>query len=190
MTVRKLKLVWQQVNDSASRSYQPWSLLNVDKPRKMPMNNINASMTTNELRNVFAQQAPPITSMPIISHVQSPMPVINTEQTPLMNSPALSKPSVYQAPIDNSASVFLQTPAMPYSPLDLLPKSQQTNLEPLVAPMEENKEVYNRESEQQQRKRAKVIDTRPVEIDIDEDEDGAERKRTFILNFNRVYFFN
>jgi hypothetical protein len=60
------------------------------------------------------------------------MSVINTEQSSLMNSPALSKPSVYQAPIDNTASVFLQTPAMPFPPLDLVPKPQQTNLETAV----------------------------------------------------------
>ncbi|CAF5114150.1 unnamed protein product, partial [Rotaria socialis] len=53
MAVRKLKLVWQQVNDSTCHLYQPWSFLNVDKPRKVLPNNINSSMTTNELRNVF-----------------------------------------------------------------------------------------------------------------------------------------
>ncbi len=43
---------------------------------------------------------------------------------------------------------------------------------------EVNKEEYDHVSEQQQqqqRKRAKLVDTRPVEIDDDEDEDGAER---------------
>ncbi len=51
---------------------------------------------------------------------------------------------------------------------------------------EVNKEEYDHASEQQQqqRKRAKLVDTRPVEIDDDEDEDGAERKiHSFFLHF-------
>jgi hypothetical protein len=128
MAVRKLKLIWQQVHESTSHLYQPWSFLNIDKPRKMTTNNINSSMTTNELRNVFAPPPP----MPIISHIQSSISVINTEQSPLINSPSLSKPSVYQTPMETTANVFLQTPAMPFSPLDLLPKTQQTNLETLL----------------------------------------------------------
>jgi hypothetical protein len=134
MVVRKLKLIWQQVHDSTSHLYQPWSFLNIDKPRKMPTNNINTSITTNELRNVFAP--PPTTSsMPIISHVQSSISVINTEQASLINSPSLSKPSVYQTPMETTANVFLQAPVMPFSPLDLLPKTQQANLETLVPPV-------------------------------------------------------
>jgi hypothetical protein len=82
MAVRKLKLIWQQVHDSTNHLYQPWAFLNVDKPRKILSNNINS----NELRNVFVPS-----SMPIISNVQSSM--ISTEQSPLINSQTLSKPS-------------------------------------------------------------------------------------------------
>lgn len=48
---------------------------------------------------------------------------------------------------------------------------------------EQNREEYNPISEQQ-RKRQKLVDIRPVELDVDEDEDGAERK---IMNFRIFY---
>ncbi len=177
MAVRKLKLIWQQVHDSTSHLYQPWSFLNIDKPRKVP-----PSITTHELRNIF----PPPPSVPIISNVQSTISIINTEQSPVINPPSLSKPAIYQNPMETSTNVFLQTPppplqqtSIPFSPLDLLPKIQQSNLDTLVQPIpEENKEEYDQLSEHQ-RKRPKLVDTRPVEIDDDEDEDGAERKRIF-----------
>jgi hypothetical protein len=124
MAVRKLKLIWQQVHDSTSHLYQPWSFLNIDKPRK-----VNSSITTNELRNVFVPS-----SMPIISNVQSTISIMDTEQAPLSNSQSLSKPSVYQTPMETASNVFLQAPPpvpIPFSPLDLLPKSQHTNLETL-----------------------------------------------------------
>jgi hypothetical protein len=55
--------------------------------------------------------------------------------------------------------------------MDLLPKTQQqqTNLDTMV--QEENNQIP-----EHHRKRVKLMDTRPVEIDDDEDEDGAERK--------------
>jgi hypothetical protein len=50
--------------------------------------------------------------------------------------------------------------------------------------LEENKEVYDQVFEQQ-RKRVKLVDTQPVEIDDDdEDDDGAERKKNFDSNFD------
>jgi len=178
MAIRKLKLIWQQVHDSTSHLYQPWSFLNIDKPRKIPLNNINSSITTNELRNVFAPS-----SMSTISNIQSSsISMINTEQSSLINSPTLSKPSVYQTPMETSTNVYLQGPPPPppqpiFSTIDLLPKTQQSNVDTIIQPViEENKEEYDRVFEQQ-RKRAKIVDTRPVEIDDDdEDEDGAERK--------------
>ncbi len=124
MAVRKLKLIWQQVHDSTSHLYQPWSFLNIDKPRK-----VNSSITTNELRNVFVPS-----SMPIISNVQSTISIMDTEQAPLSNPQSLSKPSVYQTPMETASNVFLQAPPpvpIPFSPLDLFPKSQHTNLETL-----------------------------------------------------------
>ncbi|CAF5158483.1 unnamed protein product, partial [Rotaria sp. Silwood1] len=48
------------------------------------------------------------------------------------------------------------------------------NLETFIPPVKEHhKEEYNQISEQKQ-KRPKLVDTRPVEIDDDEEEDGAE----------------
>jgi hypothetical protein len=126
MAARKLKLIWQQVHDSTSYLYQPWSFLNIDKTRKVIPNNINSSMTTHDLHNIFAPQ-----SMPMISNVQS---VNNTEHSPLMHHQSLSKPSVYQSPME-TANVFLQAPppaSLPYSPVDLLPKTQQSNLDTLL----------------------------------------------------------
>jgi hypothetical protein len=134
MAVRKLKLIWQQVHDSTSHLYQPWSFLNIDKPRKIISNNINSSITTTELRNVFAPS-----SMPIISNVQSSssISIISTEQPSFINSPSLSKPSVYQTPTETGTNVFLQPPpvSIPFSPLDLLPKTQQSNLNTVVQPV-------------------------------------------------------
>lgn len=46
--------------------------------------------------------------------------------------------------------------------------------------LEENKEEYDH-AIVQQRKRTKLIDTRPVQIDDDEEDDGAERKRSFLF---------
>ncbi|CAF3282046.1 unnamed protein product [Rotaria sp. Silwood2] len=172
MAVRKLKLVWQQVHDSTSHLYQPWSFLNVDKPRKVIPNNINYSTTTNELRNVFL---PP--SMPMMSNVEtSSISMMNTEQPLLINSQSISKPLVHQTPMETATNVFLQPPtSMTYPTLDALPQSQPTNLETFVSPVKEHhKEEYNQVSEQQ-RKRPKLVDTRPVEIDDDEEEDGAEQ---------------
>ncbi len=132
MAVRKLKLIWQQVHESTSHLYQPWSFLNIDKPRKVVSNNINASMTTNDLRNVFAP---------------SSMPMMNAEQLTLINSQSLSKPSVYQTPMETATNVFLQTPplpppppassvaSMPFPSLDLLSKTQQSNLDGFVQPV-------------------------------------------------------
>jgi len=132
MAVRKLKLIWQQVHESTSHLYQPWSFLNIDKPRKVISNNINASMTTNDLRNVFAP---------------SSMPMMNAEQLTLINSQSLSKPSVYQTPMETATNVFLQTPplpppppassvaSMPFPSLDLLSKTQQSNLDGFVQPV-------------------------------------------------------
>ncbi|CAF3318433.1 unnamed protein product [Rotaria socialis] len=172
MAVRKLKLVWQQVNDSTSHLYQPWSFLNVDKPRKVLPNNINSSMTTNELRNVFITP-----SMPMISNIESaPVSMMNTEHELLMHSLPISKPSSHhQTPMEIAANTFLQAPApMTYSTLDVLLPSQQSNLETFVQPMKEHhKDEYNQISEHH-RKRPKLIDTRPVEID-DDDDDGAEQ---------------
>ena len=104
MAVRKLKLIWQQVHDSTSHLYQPWSFLNIDKSRKVIPNTISSSMTTTELRNVFA---PP--SIPVISNVQtlSSISMINTESSPSISSQSLSKPSVYQTPMETTTNVFL-----------------------------------------------------------------------------------
>ncbi|CAF0738227.1 unnamed protein product [Adineta steineri] len=181
MAVRKLKLIWQQVHDSSSHLYQPWSFLNIDQPRKAVSNNVNTSMTTNDLRNVFAPS-----SMPMISNVQSSSSIsmMHTEQLPLINQQSLSKPSVYQTPREiTTANAFLQAPSSPlqqpstsmqFSSLDLLPKTPQSNLNAITQPIiEGNKEEYNPVPEQQ-RKRIKLDDTRPVEVD-DEDEDGAEQ---------------
>jgi hypothetical protein len=188
MAIRKLKLIWQQVHDSTSHLYQPWSFLNIDKPRKIPLNNINSSITTNELRNVFAPS-----SMPTISNIQSSsISMINTEQSSLINSPTLSKPSVYQTPMETSTNVYLQAPPQPiFSSLDLLPKTQKSNVDTIIQPViEENKEEYDQVSVHQ-RKRAKIVDTRPVEIDDDdEDEDGAERKIIFYLIFLNLFIYN
>ncbi len=41
----------------------------------------------------------------------------------------------------------------------------------------------NNQIPEQQRKRPKIVDTRPVEIDDDDDEDGAERKILFLFLF-------
>ena len=124
MAVRKLKLIWQQVHDSTNHLYQPWTFLNIDKPRKV--------ISNNELRNVFAPS-----SMPIINNIQSS--IMNTEQSPSMNSQSISKPSVYQTPIETNTQVFLQAPpppvSLPFPPMDLLPKTQQTNLETIVQPV-------------------------------------------------------
>ena len=123
MTVRKLKLIWQQVHDSTNHLYQPWSFLNVDKPRQVTTSSIT---TTNDLRNVFA---PP--SIPIITHAQS---VINTiQQTALTSSPSLPKPSAHQTSMDTSTSTFLPPPTVPYVPMDLQPKTSQVTVE-TVAP--------------------------------------------------------
>lgn len=138
MAVRKLKLVWQQVHDSTSHLYQPWSFLNIDKPRKMTSNNITSSLTTNDLRNVFAP-----TSMPMISNVQtsSSISMMTTEQSPLIHPQSIAKPSVYQTPMETITNEFLQTPpplsgvSMPFSSLDLLAKTQQSNLDTLVQPV-------------------------------------------------------
>ncbi|CAF1906932.1 unnamed protein product [Rotaria magnacalcarata] len=173
MAVRKLKLVWQQVNDSTSHLYQPWSFLNVDKPRKVLPNNINSSMKTSELRNVFITP-----SMPMISNIESSsISMMNTEHERLMHSLPISKPSsVHQTPMETAENTFLQAPPpMTYSTLDVLLPSQQSNLETFVQPMNEHhKDEYNRISEQH-RKRPKLVDTRPVEIDDDNDDDGAEQ---------------
>ena len=121
MVVRKLKLLWQQIHDSTSHLYQPWSFLNIDKPRKVPTNNFNSSMTTNDLRNVFVP-----TSMPIVSNVQSSLTMMETEPSSLINSQTISKPSVYQTPMETSANVFLQSSVqMPFVPVDV----PQPNLE-------------------------------------------------------------
>lgn len=122
MTARKLKLIWQQVHDSSNHLYQSWSFLNVDKPRQ-----VTSSITTNELRNVFA--AP---SIPIITQAQS---VINTSQTSLTNSPSLSKPSVYQTPMETTTSAYLPPPTVSYPPMDLLPKTTHGNVETVPTPM-------------------------------------------------------
>lgn len=186
MAIRKLKLIWQQVHDSTSYLYQPWSFLNIDKPRKQTANNINSSITTNDLRNVFTSS-----TMPIISNVQSSSSIIHTEQLSLNNPQTISKPSVYQTPMDTSANMFIQPPSLPtvtqttslpFSPRDLLPKTPQIHVEPIVQPIIEENE--------QQRKRPKIVDTRPVEIvdDDDEDEDGAERKILFFF-FIKFYYF-
>jgi hypothetical protein len=37
--------------------------------------------------------------------------------------------------METTANVFLQAPVMSFSPLDLLPKTQQANLETLVPPV-------------------------------------------------------
>ncbi|CAF1084216.1 unnamed protein product [Rotaria sp. Silwood1] len=173
MVIRKLKLVWQQVHDSTSRLYQPWSFLNVDKPRKIPPNNINYS-TTNELRNVFVPS-----TMPIMNNIEtSSISMMNIEQPLLMNPQSLSKPSVHQTPMETTTTttnVFLQpATSMSYPTIDVLPQTQPMNLETFIPPVKEHhKEEYNQISEQKQ-KRPKLVDTRPVEIDDDEEEDGAE----------------
>jgi hypothetical protein len=89
-------------------------------------------MTTNDLRNVFAPTS---------------MPMMNTEQLTLINSQSLSKPSVYQTPMETATNVFLQTPplpppppassvaSMPFPSLDLLSKTQQSNLDGFVQPV-------------------------------------------------------
>ena len=116
MTVRKLKLIWQQVHDSSSQLYQPWSLLNIDKPRRTTSaQNVHSSMTTNDFHNVFAPS-----SMPMITNVQSALPVLpaasssitmlNTEPSPLNNSQSLSKPAVYKTPTETTPNIFLQAP--------------------------------------------------------------------------------
>ncbi|CAF0752338.1 unnamed protein product [Rotaria sordida] len=175
MAVRKLKLIWQQVHDSTNHLYQPWSFLNVDKPRKVIHNNINystATTTTNELRNVFVPS-----SMPMISNVEtSSISMMNTEQPLLINSQSLTKPSIHQTPMESTTNVFLQPPtSISYPTLDVLSQSQQPNLEAFIPPVKEHhKEEYNQVSEQQ-RKRPKLVDSRPVEIDDDEEEDGAEQ---------------
>lgn len=124
MTARKLKLIWQQVHDSTNHLYQSWSFLNVDKPRQ-----VTSAITTNELRNVFA--AP---SIPIITQAQS---VINSQQTSLTNSPSLSKPSVYQTPMEtNTVNTFLPPPTVSYPPMDLLPKTTTlANVETVPTPI-------------------------------------------------------
>lgn len=124
MIVRKLKLIWQQVHDSSNHLYQPWSFLNVEKPRQITTSSMT---TTNELRNVFA---PP--SIPIITHAQS---VINTQQTSLTSSPSLPKPSVYQTPMDTTTSTFLPPPTVSYPPMDLQPKISQATVETVATPM-------------------------------------------------------
>lgn len=136
MAARKLKLVWQQVNDSTSHLYQPWSFLNVDKPRKVIPSTINSSITTNELRNVFVP-----TSMPMISSIESSsIPMMTTQQELLMNPPSISKPAVLQTPMGVDPNAFLlaapqQQPLMTYSNLDVLLPSQQPNLEAFIQPM-------------------------------------------------------
>lgn len=171
MATRKLKLIWQQVHDSTSYLYQPWSFLNIDKPRTIP----TQQSTTNDLRNVFITS-----SMPIISNVQSSM--INSEQSSLINTQTISKPSVYQTPMDTSNNMFLQPSppvisqptSIPFTPIDSLPKTPQINMDIINQPILQDNE--QQQQQQQQRKRQKLMDTRPVEIDVDEDEDGAERK--------------
>ncbi len=59
---------------------------------------------------------------------------MNTEPAPLINSQSLSKPSVYQTPMETNTNVFLQAP-MPFTPLDVLPTTQSTNLNTLVPPV-------------------------------------------------------
>ncbi|UJR31711.1 hypothetical protein I4U23_019191 [Adineta vaga] len=174
MAVRKLKLIWQQVHDSSSQLYQPWSFLNIDKPRKtIPMHNMNSSMTTNDLHNVFAYS-----SMPIITNVQptvtstaaAAITMMNTEPSSSNNSQSLSKPSVYQAPIETTPNVFLPTSTLPTTPTALVATSSANFNVPIL---EANKDEYNPIAERHA-KRMKLNEVHAVNIDNDEDDDGAE----------------
>ncbi|CAF1000584.1 unnamed protein product [Adineta ricciae] len=185
MTVRKLKLIWQQVHDSSSQLYQPWSLLNIDKPRRTTSNqNVHSTMTTNDFHNVFAPS-----SMPMITNVQSALPVVaaasssitmlNTEPSPLNNSQSLSKPAVYKPPTETTPNIFLQAPAATTTPVipvastshDIGYKAPSANFDIPVAAG--NKEEFH-PADERQAKRMKVNEIHAVEIDNDEDDDGAE----------------
>ena len=132
MEVRKLKLIWQQVNDSTNHLYQPWSFFTVEQPRKTVPNHVNSSMSTNELHHIFVP-----TSMPMMGNMSSAassISMMHTEQPVLMHPPPLTKPSVYQPPLDTTAHVFVPPP-MPYATHEHPAKMQPSNLETFVQPM-------------------------------------------------------
>lgn len=150
MIVRKLKLLWQQVHDSTNSLYQSWSFTNIDKSRHTPTVNLHS---TNDLRNIFTS-----TSM-ITNNINN-----NSEPTSVvqMTSQTITKPAVYQTPTDTAANLFLPPPI--FTPLETLSQVESMNIEmPVIDEFE------------QAPKRTKILDTRPVEINDDEDEDGAEQ---------------
>ena len=162
MASRKLKLIWQQVRDSSSHFYQPWSFLNVEKARTIIP---NSSSLINEMNHIFV---PP--SVPLVNNAvqnSSSISMINPEQVPL------TKPVVYEPPAPMDSHVPL---AMSYTNLDTLPATQPIPLESFVPHMTNemnNREEYDQISEQK-RKRTKFIDTRALRDD--DDDDGAERE--------------
>ena len=80
--------------------------------------------------------------------------------------------------MESAQHVFLPPaqPSLPFTSLDLLPKSPPTNRDaPTMASAERTPSTVH--DFEQERKRAKIIDTRAVQIDDDDDDDdGAERK--------------
>lgn len=150
MIVRKLKLLWQQVHDSTNSLYQSWSFTNIDKSRHTPTVNLHS---TNDLRNIFTS-ASMITNN--INNNSEPTSVVQ------MTSQTITKPAVYQTPTDTAANLFLPPPI--FTPLETLSQVESMNIEmPVIDEFE------------QAPKRTKILDTRPVEINDDEDEDGAEQ---------------
>ena len=126
MAVRKLKLIWQQVNDSTSHLYQPWSFLNIDKSRKIFSNNINSLITTNDLHNVFG----PSSISSISSMASSSISIMNGDQSVLINPPSSPKPLIRQTPGEATNAFGQTSTSMQHSTLDLLSKPpNQPNLE-------------------------------------------------------------
>ena len=138
MAVRKLKLVWQQVHDSSSQLYQPWSLINIDKPRKIsyqtPINDHHQPVFASELMMINNLSAAPVVAVP-------PAPTTSTtiESVPM---------TTYLPP-----------------PTTTLPFNNVVEIPPLITTEhrqeEDQQHQHQQQHEEQQRKRAKVIDTRP-----------------------------
>lgn len=171
MAVRKLKLVWQQVHDSINHLYHPWSSLNIDKPRK------TLSNPANDLQHIFmSNNIPPVTST-------------NSEPVPMETAPVNSYLVPPAAP-----------PVAPVAPPTLSTTSTvevtvTSHVEQFVQPMNNEhrrEQIEDHGFEEHQRKRAKLVDTRPVPIvddDDEEDDDGAERKNinVFVLDFTFLF---
>jgi hypothetical protein len=129
MAARKLKLIWQQVHDSSSHLYQPWSFLNIDQSRKATSNHVNASMANNELHHLFYP-----TNLPMLNagQVSSGISMLPMESNTLIHSTSLTKPSVYQPLTEATVETYV-APAMPYATLNL--HSQSMDTEPSIQPM-------------------------------------------------------